>query len=372
MSDADFEAYLSLLSRFLRLDTRQREEIRRELRAHLEEAVEEEMAAGATRDEAVVRVLDDFGDAAELAARFSSVGRKRRWIMRGTMAAACVGLAVLVLNALSPQSAPLAVASLQADSGVGVEADAAQTDKVAPPADADSAIEAALARRMGEVSFSEAPLEAFVDHLREILEINIHVHWRDLEANGISPDAPVTIELREATGERALRLALETVGGDVDLGYEIDDGVLIIASRDRLRRWLTTEVYDVRDLLAATTREVTRLSAQRSALLRNQITTARAALERASEIMSSEERSLEAAQKFVESCFPQESAETAEELLTELVTRTVQPDSWADNGGAGTLTVFNGVLVAHQTQDVHRRLERLLSDLREAGAASAD
>ena len=33
MSETDYEAYLELLARFLRLDARQREDIRRELRA---------------------------------------------------------------------------------------------------------------------------------------------------------------------------------------------------------------------------------------------------------------------------------------------------------------------------------------------------
>jgi hypothetical protein len=41
MCDADFESYLDLLSRFLRLSRRQREDIRRELRAHLEDAIED-------------------------------------------------------------------------------------------------------------------------------------------------------------------------------------------------------------------------------------------------------------------------------------------------------------------------------------------
>ena len=83
LSDPDYDAYLSLLTRFLRLSPSQRDEIRRELRAHMEEAIEAQLECGVPRDEAVRRALEDFGDAAELAARFSSIGSRRRWIILG-------------------------------------------------------------------------------------------------------------------------------------------------------------------------------------------------------------------------------------------------------------------------------------------------
>lgn len=340
MSEMDFEAYLALLSRFLRLNVKQREDIRRELRAHLEDAIEAEIADGATRDEAVLRVLDDFGDAAELAARFSSVGRKQRWIMKGTMAAACIGLCVFLFNMFSPQAPPLAVAVTGADnvetvgSNQGEELDEALYDKIDA---ADRAIEEALARNIPEVTFDKAPLEAVLDWFKEFFGMNMHVRWSNLEDSTIYPDDPVSINLQDVTAERALRLVLEDAGGgDLDLGYEIDEGILIIATRERLQRRLITEVYSVTDLLDATV-----------------------AYNREGKYGVSPNTSTQ----------PQSSPVPPGELLTDLITETIEPDSWAKSGDRGTQEVFNGILVVRQTLDVHRQIDCLLNDLREAGAA---
>jgi hypothetical protein len=56
----------------------------------------------------------------------------------------------------------------------------------------------------------------------------------------------------------------------------------------------------------------------------------------------------------------------------ELIAKTVEPESWAEGGGSGTQSVFNGVLVVYQRPDVHRQIGRLLDDLRQAGAADAE
>src|SRR5437762_8314971 len=86
MSDREFENYLTLLAGLLRLDTRQRGAIADELRAHLEDRLDELLASGVSRDEAVRQALAEFGDAAGLAGQFVSLSRnrKRRWLMRLT------------------------------------------------------------------------------------------------------------------------------------------------------------------------------------------------------------------------------------------------------------------------------------------------
>src|SRR5882757_1476808 len=107
MPEQDFELYLSLLSRFLRLKYAQRDEIADELRDHLEARLEELAARGLSRDEAIRAALDEFGDAAELANHFTQVAhiRKRRLIMRvtfGTITALAASL--LVATAFWPET----------------------------------------------------------------------------------------------------------------------------------------------------------------------------------------------------------------------------------------------------------------------------
>ncbi|MGD8451124.1 MAG: permease prefix domain 1-containing protein [Phycisphaerae bacterium] len=365
MSEVDFEAYLGLLSRFLRLSARQRDEIRRELRAHLEEAIEDEMAAGTPRDEAVLRVLDDFGDAAELAARFSSVGRKRRWIMRGTMAAAVIGLVAFMVVGFSPKGTAPAVA------------DDAQTPAVATTVqehDPDAPILAALARNVPEVMLEQVPLDVAVEWFQELMGVNIVVYWADLENVGVPRDAPVSVNLRNVTVERTLRLVLDMASEMSDLGYDIDDGILVIASRHRLPDRQVTEVYEVRDLLAATARyarleddaQGTQLLADTIAgHLRRGIPTREdmpAELVMQAEVHSAVTRALETYRREV-------SPAAAETLLVDLIEQTIDPDAWLCNGGMGTARILNGVLVVRQTPKIHEEVEQLLDDLREAGAA---
>jgi hypothetical protein len=99
MSDHEFENYLTLIGRLLRLSSAQREVIGEELRDHIESRLSELTSRGLTHAEAVRIALDEFGDAAGLAAHFSSIAqtRKRRMIMRCTVASVTALAAALVL-----------------------------------------------------------------------------------------------------------------------------------------------------------------------------------------------------------------------------------------------------------------------------------
>src|SRR5580704_14651138 len=99
MSEQEFELYLKLLSRCLGLTPAQREQIADELRDHLEERLEELARAGVPREKAVVQALDEFGDAAVLAAHFTTIARlkRRRFLMRlslGSVGALTAGLLI--------------------------------------------------------------------------------------------------------------------------------------------------------------------------------------------------------------------------------------------------------------------------------------
>ena len=86
MSDHEFENYLALLSRLLRLSGKQRDQISEELRAHLEDRLDELIARGVSHEAAVRQALEEFGDAAGLAGQFVAISRnrKRRWLVRLT------------------------------------------------------------------------------------------------------------------------------------------------------------------------------------------------------------------------------------------------------------------------------------------------
>lgn len=86
MSEQEFDLYLSLMSRFLKLTPQQRDEVAEELRDHLELRMEELTGEGHTRQEAIHLALEEMGDAGELAQHFSqiAISRRRRFMMRCT------------------------------------------------------------------------------------------------------------------------------------------------------------------------------------------------------------------------------------------------------------------------------------------------
>ena len=68
MSPEEFQNYLGLLSRLLRLKSTERESIEEELRSHLEERLAALTAEGIEPARAISMALAEFGDAAALAA----------------------------------------------------------------------------------------------------------------------------------------------------------------------------------------------------------------------------------------------------------------------------------------------------------------
>ena len=113
MSEQEFEAYLDLLARMLKLTPKQRDAIAHELRDHMEDRLEELQARGVPRDEAVRLALDEFGDANVLASDFTSIAkqRNRRRMMQttfGTLAAcAAIALSISFLMPSNQQGSPL-------------------------------------------------------------------------------------------------------------------------------------------------------------------------------------------------------------------------------------------------------------------------
>src|SRR6476660_811808 len=125
MSDREFENYLQLLRGLLRLNRDQSEAISAELRSHMEDRLEELLARGLPREEAIQQALAEFGDAAGLGNKFGaiSLSRKRRWLMRlMTFSTAATLLIAASLITFWPgrNAAPgVAIAAAQAPTGAG-------------------------------------------------------------------------------------------------------------------------------------------------------------------------------------------------------------------------------------------------------------
>lgn len=102
-----------------------------------------------------------------------------------------------------------------------------------------------------DMAFAEA-----IDILRNSTRppLNIAVLWKDLEENAdIYRDTPIGIEgLSRVSLRTHLKFLLMGVSGGspAQIGYTVDDGVIIIATKESLPVRMKARVYDVTDLVA--------------------------------------------------------------------------------------------------------------------------
>jgi hypothetical protein len=149
----------------------------------------------------------------------------------------------------------------------------------------------------------------------------------------ILPNCPVTIDVENVNLSGALNLILKPLG----LGYLIQNEVLTITSKAWIdANSITVRTYPVSDLLFGVPKQVT-------VDLRKK--TARAE--------------------------PRKDGEFTQGIvdfdgLRQLVLTTVEPDSWDEKGGQGSLRFYETTLslVVRQTQSVHEQIRELLEQLR--------
>jgi beta-lactamase regulating signal transducer with metallopeptidase domain len=181
--------------------------------------------------------------------------------------------------------------------------------------------------------FSEVPLSDVIDWARKIAGLNIVVDRGGIEEEGVTLSTPVSIELNDVSLQSVFKLVLEPL----NLGFKIEEesGIVVVFSKLRQAGTMIAAAYPVADLVVPRPGMVTirrKSSEQPTAKL----------------LKTPTDRSLE---------FDQ---------LVELIHQTVEPDSWQEVGGWGTIRTNETTLslVIRTTQDVHREISDLLDQLR--------
>ena len=266
MPEKEFELYLSMLARMLRLNESQRASVADELRDHLESRLSGLMEAGHSREEAIRLALKDVGDAAGMATRLSTVGaiRRRRMIVRGTLVSACVlFVGLLAAGLFTPQNAPLAPpaapaqappASPQAgfgDMGGGaVPVVAAAPARISPAEELRRKTDAKLEEICtAEIAFDDVPVRDCLSVLSEQLQVSILMDEKAIESEGsLSPDQNVTLKIpaNSVTYRTALDLLLRSLGCAGALSFDTREGLVYLTQESQS---LIVDVYNVRDLI---------------------------------------------------------------------------------------------------------------------------
>jgi general secretion pathway protein D len=229
-----------------------------------------------------------------------------------------------------------------------------------------------LDQKLPEVRFQGQAFEAVIDYLQTQTDINFSVDWEDLEAQGVQRDREVTIGVRDVDARTVLTELLTQVGGDVRLAFAVGDGLLRIATKEKLDRDKFVLVYDIRDLLV----NIPRFN-NAAQLDPGQ------ALQQAAQAGAQVGGGLGGGggggaaggggQLFQggQAGGRQENADQdalVEEII-DIIRQTVEPDSWRDvGGGDASIRELNGQLIIYNTSDSHRQVQNLLGQLRETRA----
>lgn len=245
-----------------------------------------------------------------------------------------------------------------------------------------------------DVNFNNQPLGTVLDTLARMTGINVHIDRAGLNAEGVTSETPVSISLSQPVSMRsALNLILE----ELRLSYVIRNEVLLITSEQARDTDVYQEVYNVADLVIGIPNFVPGFNVGLPSAIRDAhnvmapsgfgamnaggsmpLTMAGA------DLMPGQQNSSVLSQMPLDDLLPgasslgnnptitpggQGGAAMADfETLMQLIKDTIQPDSWDDLGGAGTITPFpsNLSLVVSATQQVHEEIRDLLEQLRKS------
>ncbi|MHC4221682.1 MAG: type II secretion system protein GspD, partial [Planctomycetota bacterium] len=202
---------------------------------------------------------------------------------------------------------------------------------------------------------AEMPFGEAIDEFKNYVEppLKIIVLWRDLYDNAdIDQSTPINMDQISAIQlGKALELLLKSVsGGFADLGYVVDDGVITIATVESLPSEMINLVYDVTDLLGRKADFYAKSESSSSGSSGDDV--GGEGFEDEDEMDRDE--------------LLEEAQERADELML-LIQETIEPDSWYEAGGEGTITVYGGKkLIVRQTNSVHSELEKLLAEMRKS------
>jgi Flp pilus assembly secretin CpaC/tetratricopeptide (TPR) repeat protein len=225
---------------------------------------------------------------------------------------------------------------------------------------------ATLDSRTVPAIFEDSPLESVVTYLASVTDLNFDVDWASLDSIGIDRQTRVSMNARNVSAKTVLDRVLSKVSvDDIDhAGWQVQDGIVVVASEDDLARNTFVVVYDVRDLLFDPNdyRELPELDLD--AALRESHRAMRAP--QTGGILPDDLDALE---------LPGgdrgrgPSKDEQLEQLVEIIQTNVDFAGWRDNGGdTGIVQSLNEQLIVTNTAKNHREVQGLLDRLREVRA----
>ncbi|HSI33184.1 MAG TPA: hypothetical protein VK986_06290, partial [Tepidisphaeraceae bacterium] len=196
---------------------------------------------------------------------------------------------------------------------------------LARQAPADPAIAKANKRMAAPITvdFEKVSLKDVLDLIRDRAGVDMLVDWNSLNGVGLNDATPVTLRLKNPLrADDVLALISRSLGGQLVV-ETARGGVIVVSAGGAVAAAegpMVTRTYDVTDLATGEAGPA--------------------------------------------APGPQPSPDATVAQLIAVVTRTVRPDAWADNGGQYTVTSFRGKLIVKAPEAIHKETIELLDMLR--------
>jgi len=230
------------------------------------------------------------------------------------------------------------------------------TQSEAPPPGRTASTLELLNRRLPEVMFEELPLEQVMEFIADFTDMNVVVRWEILEDAGIERDKAITVKVRNLRLSQVLWLIMNEAGGtDLRLAYRASGNMLVLSTEEDLGREMLVKVYDVSDLLVRPPRFTNALQLDATQALQQAAQGGQGGQGGGGgggQGLFGGQGSGQQSQRDDE----RDGAGAGMQELRQLIVDTVEPDSWVDNGGLGTIQPFGNVLVVRNSILVHQRL----------------
>ncbi len=202
-----------------------------------------------------------------------------------------------------------------------------------------------------DLSFTEAPLDQVIGVIRDFSKMNVIVRWPQLEANAVTKDKLITLDVKNLRLSQILHEVINQAGGaDVKLAYRASGNLLVVSTAEDLGKELITRVYDVTDLLLRLPRNTDAPHID----LRNQQSGGAGGGQQ--NIFQGGSGSTNSDDQENQNNSNSGMIDPETQRLIDLIVGTVEPDSWQLNGGKGTINAFKKQLVVRNNILVHQAL----------------
>lgn len=216
----------------------------------------------------------------------------------------------------------------------------AQSTQPAPASDTRTA----LTRKLPDLKLNGATLADTIDFIRDVTALNIHVNWKALELLNVTRQTPITLQLHDVSANVVLRTLVSELGQG-NITYYTEDGVVEITTTEIADAKMFTRVYPVEDLVM----DIPNFVGPTFGLQQT------AQISGGGGGGGGGGSSLFNGSTTTNNDTPLTKQQRGQQLV-KLVTDTVHPEIWRENGGQASIRYFNGHLIVTAPRSVHEAL----------------